>query len=300
MSKIIISVRNLVKKYADDVVLNGLCLEINENDCIGIVGKNGAGKTTLLECIEGLRMWQGGEILIDGQKLSSDQYRKMVGVQLQSASLPDEIKAKEAIELFAVEHSIKYDMKLVYDFGVDAFLENRYKSLSTGQKRRLHLLLAVLHDPSIIILDEPTAGLDVEGKKQLYDKIEELKHNKTIIVTSHDLTEIEKLCDRTYILFDGIVADTLLHNQLDVTNEGSLTVKTVNKCLYKGFSSEYGRLIKAHNDGYVEYSFENATLLISDICRHVVCHDDKILDLFIKKHTLEDKFLQIIEGGDIQ
>ena len=150
--------------------------------------------------------------MIDGLTIRehSGYLRKILGVQLQSSSLPNEIKVKEAVELFAVEHDVEIEEKLYDELDVRQLLNKRYGQLSTGQKRRLHLLLAILHDPEIVILDEPTAGLDVNSKYLLYTKINELKKKgKTILLHLHDMYEVENLCDQVAFIDRGRISKKL-------------------------------------------------------------------------------------------
>ncbi len=206
MEEIMIQIEKLNKFYGSKHVLKDIELTVKKGECFGIVGKNGAGKTTLLECIENIKTWESGTILINGIDAGKNvgKCKEILGVQLQSSSLPADIKVKEAMDLFAAEHKVSYDKKLYEKFGLQLFLKKKYKHLSTGQKRRLHLFIAILHDPEIVILDEPTAGLDIEGKEQLYAVIEELKEKgKTILITSHDMVEVERLCDRVAFVIEG-------------------------------------------------------------------------------------------------
>ena len=167
MKEKIISLEKLNKYYGEKHILKDISLEIFKGECFGIIGKNGVGKTTLLECIESIRKWQSGTIKVKGMEIqyNSKEMKKILGVQLQSCSLPVEMRVEEAIQLFSAEHGCGYNHIDLKVFGLNGKLKNKYGDLSIGQKRRLHLLLAILHDPEIIILDEPTAGLDIEGKK---------------------------------------------------------------------------------------------------------------------------------------
>ncbi len=154
----------------------------------------GEGKTTTLECIEGLRQFNSGQISIKGK----------LGVQLQSTSLPANIKAIEALTLFSKWNKSKLDKYFIEHIGLDTIKDKQYLELSTGQKRKLHLALALIGNPDIIILDEPTAGLDVESRVVLHEEIKILKKKgKTIVIASHDMAEVESLSDRIAILKDG-------------------------------------------------------------------------------------------------
>lgn len=192
-----ISVEKLHKSYGEREVLGGIDFCVKKGEIFALLGVNGAGKTTALECIEGLRRYESGEIKVNGK----------MGIQLQSASLPDHIKAMEAVKLFAKWNKVKPDEAMLETIGINEIAKKQYIELSTGQKRRLHLALALISDPDIIFLDEPTAGLDVEGQISLHNEIRGLKERgKTIILASHDMSEVESLCDRIAILSDGNIA----------------------------------------------------------------------------------------------
>lgn len=209
-----IEIRNLEKRYGNQTVLSGLNFSVRKGETFALLGTNGAGKTTTLECIEGLKKYDGGKINVNGK----------IGIQLQSASLPSHIKAIEAVKLFSkwnkprnkTNKAEKANGKNVLDdeildlldsLGINEFAKKQYRQLSTGQKRRLHLVLALTRNPEILFLDEPTAGLDVEGRISLHEQIRKLKtKGKTIVLASHDMSEVENLCDRIAILSSGKIA----------------------------------------------------------------------------------------------
>ena len=189
-----IQVRGLKKSYGSHMVLKGIGFQIGKGEIFALLGVNGAGKTTTLECIEGLRKYDSGVVTVNGK----------IGIQLQSSSLPAYIKPMEAVKLFAKWNRTKIDYSMLNNLGIKEIEKKQYIQLSTGQKRRLHLALALTGNPGIIFLDEPTAGLDAEGRLSLHEQIRELKsHGKTIVLASHDMAEVENLCDRIAILNNG-------------------------------------------------------------------------------------------------
>ena len=191
-----IEVKGLKKSYGRHTVLKGLSFNVLKGEIFALLGVNGAGKTTALECIEGLRKYDSGSIVVNGK----------MGIQLQSSSLPANIRPLEAVRLFAKWNKPQANTAMLASLGIREFSEKQYAALSTGQKRRLHLALALISDPDIIFLDEPTAGLDVEGRVSLHGQIRQLKaQGKTIILASHDMAEVESLCDRIAILNNGTV-----------------------------------------------------------------------------------------------
>lgn len=193
----IIEIRELKKNYGANAVLKGINLTVQRGEILALLGVNGAGKTTTLECIEGLRPYDSGTIIVDGK----------IGIQLQSSALQAHIKPMEAVKLFAKWNKTSPDGEMLKSLGIDELSKKKYADLSTGQKRRLHLALALIGNPDIIILDEPTAGLDVEGRVSLHERIRALKaQGKTIILASHDMAEVEDLCDRIAVLRDDNIA----------------------------------------------------------------------------------------------
>ena len=149
-----IRVEGLQKSYAGRAVLKGLTFTVEQGEIFALLGVNGAGKTTALECIEGLRRQDGGSAVVWGK----------AGIQLQSASLPAHIRPMEAVALFAKWNGTKPDAAMLDALGIGGMKKTQYGALSTGQKRRLHLALALTGRPDVVFLDEPTAGLDVEGR----------------------------------------------------------------------------------------------------------------------------------------
>lgn len=264
-----IQVSNLKKSYNNKIVLKGISFNVYEGCVFALLGANGAGKTTTLECIEGIKSYDNGEIFIDGE----------IGVQLQSSSLPKEIKGYEALELFSRWKNTCLDKDLIHSLGIKNILKTQYKEMSTGQKRRLHLALALIGNPDIIFLDEPTAGLDVEGRIALHDEIRKLKAlGKTIIMATHDMSEVEALCDKLAILKSGKIIFTGTINELksNIKNIYKIMIKTSSPFpyeklsfeTYKGFLQDYYcfDVTKIH-DGLLELMTiaKNNNIIISDI-----------------------------------
>ena len=192
-----IIVSGLKKSYGDREILKGVSFQVEKGEIFSLLGVNGAGKTTTLECIEGLLQYDSGSININGK----------AGIQLQSSSLPEHMRPMEAVELFARWNRTTPDASLLKRLGIPELGRRQYRQLSTGQKRRLHLALAMSGEPDILFLDEPTAGLDVEGRLALHGLLRELNgRGVTIIVASHDMAEVESLAHRIAILREGVIA----------------------------------------------------------------------------------------------
>lgn len=265
-----IQIDRLKKSYGDHTVLKGVTFNVIKGEIFALLGVNGAGKTTALECMEGLRKYDSGSIVVNGR----------MGIQLQSTSLPAHIKPMEAVRLFAGWNKAKIDDSMLSALGMNELTKKQYVELSTGQKRRLHLALALISDPDIVFLDEPTAGLDVEGRIALHDQIRKLRaQGKTIILASHDMTEVESLCDRIAILNDG--------NIVFFGTVAELTAK-IGKRYTLHIKTEQG-----------DESFESdnigdtmLTLLESFKQRGIA-----VLDIKIDRGTLEQLFIEIARGN---
>jgi ABC-2 type transport system ATP-binding protein len=199
--------RGLRKTYTDVVAVDGLDLEVARGECFGLLGPNGAGKTTTIEICEGLTAPDSGtvELLALNWSANANQLRHRIGIQLQETQFPDKLTVEETLKLFrsffhrgiSVEESIR-----------TAQLEEKRKSrvggLSGGQKQRLAMACALVGDPELLFLDEPTTGLDPQARRHLWDLVDELKRaGRTIILTTHYMDEAERLCDRVAIMDHG-------------------------------------------------------------------------------------------------
>lgn len=264
-----IEVIDLKKKYGNNEVLKGVNFCVKRGEIFGILGVNGAGKTTILECIEGFRKYHSGNIKISGN----------IGIQLQSASLPAYIKVSEAIQLFSNWKNTEIDDSLLRTLGITDLQKKLYTELSAGQKRRLHLALALIGNPDILFLDEPTTELDVEGRISLHNEIRKLSQNgTTIILSSHDMAEVEALCTRIAILNDGII------RFIGTTDE--LASKVGKKYSLK-IASELGEK---------EYSAVNIADTLFRILEEYKQKNIDIFDIKVNRGTLEQLFIHLSKG----
>jgi ABC-2 type transport system ATP-binding protein len=285
-----IEVENLLKRYGNFTAVHRLSFAVEKGEIFALLGANGAGKTTTLECIEGIRHYNEGRIALKGK----------IGVQLQSTSLPGTLTALEAFRLFCKWNKAKEDIALLKDFGIGDFKHKPYKSLSIGQKRRLHLALALINSPDIIILDEPTAGLDVEGRVSLHKEIRKLKEmGKTILLASHDMAEVENLCDRIAILKEGKLAFLGTARELTQTGfgESRISLRTRNPFPIRHLTNS--RHISSEETE--ENSFTVATTDIGDALLELLTMmkemDNDLVDVKVERVSLEQRFLEIAKEG---
>jgi ABC-2 type transport system ATP-binding protein len=204
-----ISCRRLVKRYEAVVAVDGLDLEVLRGECFGLLGPNGAGKTTALEVLEGLIEPTSGEVLVLGRSWGADagDLRQRLGITLQETRLPDKLTVLEILRLFRSFYSSGRAVEEVIE--LVALEEKRgawYEKLSGGQKQRLAVACALVGDPELLFLDEPTTGLDPQSRRQLWDVVLGLKaEGKTVLLTTHYMDEAERLCDRVAIVDRGRV-----------------------------------------------------------------------------------------------
>lgn len=213
-SDIILSVKGLKKVYDDKEVVNGISFEVKRGEIFGILGPNGAGKTTTLEMIETLRPIDGGHATIDGVDVAKHPYdiRGMIGVQPQTPGFQDKTKLTELIQMFAAAYGVKVDpKKFLDDVDLGEKADSYIESLSGGQKQRFSITAALVHDPKVFFLDEPTTGLDPQARRHLWDLIKHVRDRGiSVILTTHYMDEAEMLCDRIAIMDQGkiIALDT--------------------------------------------------------------------------------------------
>ncbi len=202
-------IRGLKKAFVDVQAVDGIDLEVAKGECFGLLGPNGAGKTTTIEICEGLTTADEGTVELLGLNWISgaDELRQRIGIQLQETQFPDKLTVAEALRLFrsfyrrgiTIDESIKISQ-------LEEKRRSRIGGLSGGQKQRLAMATAMVGDPELLFLDEPTTGLDPQARRHLWDLVEELKRaGRTIILTTHYMEEAERLCDRVAIMDHGKV-----------------------------------------------------------------------------------------------
>ena len=209
----IITIDNVCKKYKTKKALDNVSLTIEKGELFGLLGVNGAGKTTLIKILCGLTRKTSGTITISNYDIDKDidKIKEIIDVSPQETAVANNLTVKENLEFFANIYNISDTNALneVIDiFKLSEVLNQRAKTLSGGYKRRLSIAIALISEPQILFLDEPTLGLDVFARRELWNIIKKLQKNITIILTSHYLEEIENLCDRVAILSNGKLLKT--------------------------------------------------------------------------------------------
>ncbi len=298
MSTPAIEVAHLSKSYGNVLVLDDISFEVPRGSIVGLVGPNGAGKTTLLESIEGLRKIQTGNIKVLGKLVASEykSIQKEIGIQLQRTSLMGDLTLKETLRLFTRLYDVKNDTKGLLDkVDLAEFANKKVKHLSGGQYQRFNLCLAILNNPKILFLDEPTTGLDPIARKKLWEIIAELKSkNVTIVITTHYMDEAEVLCDKIIMIYDHkIVADDSPENlikQLD--NEKTITVEGLRDLT----SAQQADLSKRFKYKYIEdqlflYTYDIGVAL-NDLFEWLKQQGKEVDNVAVRSANLEDVFMK--------
>jgi ABC-2 type transport system ATP-binding protein len=214
MSNYHLEVIDLRKRFGDVVAVDGISFGIREGSCFGLLGPNGAGKTTTIEMIEGIKIPTSGEIRYRGRPLDHSRRRdrdfaERVGIQFQSTALMDFLSVREVLTLFASFYTRTLPLdELIRLCQLDVLLERRANKLSGGQKQRLLLALALVNDPELIFLDEPTTGLDPQSRRNFWELINAIRaRGKSVLLTTHYMDEAEQLCDELVIVDRGRIVD---------------------------------------------------------------------------------------------
>ncbi len=232
---IAIETKKLTKKYKDKLAVNNLDLKIKEGELFALLGVNGAGKTTTIKMLSGLIMPTSGDITIEGMNMKKDVFKikEILNVSPQETAIAPNLTVKENLEFMAGVYQInnKEDKinELIKQFKLNEVINKKAKTLSGGWQRKVSIAISLINDPKILFLDEPTLGLDVIARKELWKVIEGLKGKKTIILTTHYMEEAESLSDRIGIMAKG--------NLIDVGTSKELIKKTKTKNFEDAFVS---------------------------------------------------------------
>jgi ABC-2 type transport system ATP-binding protein len=295
----VVEVKGLTKKYGDVIAVNDVSFEIEEGEIFGLLGPNGAGKTTTVELIEGLRKSDSGFIKVCGIDVSDgiDKAKELIGVQLQTTTLYDKIRIGEAIDLFGGYYQKSLPATQILD---ELSLSDKEGSfvdvLSGGQRQRLALALALVNDPEILFLDEPTTGLDPQARRNVWDIVERLRERgKTIILTTHYMEEAERLCDRIGIMDQGkIIALDAPRDLIAKQNLESAIELITSNGVSKEFFHKLPNVSNVTQDGdrFILHTKETSPVL-TQLTHLSESGDLDMKSISVRKATLEDVFLEL-------
>jgi len=294
-----IRVSGLRKSYGEHVVLDGIDLTVQQGTVFALLGPNGAGKTTTVEILEGMRMPDRGTARVCGldPEKAGSEFKQKIGAVLQSTSLPDKLRVKEALDLFANFYTSRADTEsLLKRFQLEEKRNAFYSHLSGGQKQRLALAMALVNNPHVVFLDEPTAGLDPQVRREIYDIIEELKREKkTIVMTTHYIEEAERLCDRVAIVDQGKVIALGTPRELKAHSGGATRIEVrLSKPESNGALKNLEGVTDAReiSGTYVLHSKRPPQTIVS-LVKHLETQDNELVSLEIATPSLEDVFIEM-------
>ncbi len=297
----VVQVENLVKTYGTLRAVDDLSFEVPRGEVFGMLGPNGAGKTTTVEIIDGLRTADSGKVTVLGMNVAHvpEQIKEKIGIQLQAPSLPSLLRLEETLDLFAsfYKHSLPTDALL----DMLALKESRkvlVKDLSGGQQQRLSVAMALVNDPEIAFLDEPTTGLDPQARRGLWEVIERMREKgKTVFLTTHYMDEAERLCDRIAIVDHGKIIAMGSPDELISRNFKERAVEfhmnpAPSKETMEKFPGATG--VTVNGEEVLIYSSEipatmSAILKYAEEANTI----NQLKDLHVRQATLEDVFLKL-------
>ncbi len=297
----VIRVRGLTKSYGPLRAVGGVDFEIRAGEVFGLLGPNGAGKTTTVEILEGLRPRTSGEVFVLGfdPATESRRLKDQIGVCLQFTNLPDKIRVMEAMELFASFHSQNLHIADLLD-RLQLWEQRRqyYSTLSGGQKQRLVLAMALLNDPQVLFLDEPTAGLDPQARREIHSLISELRTEKrTILLTTHYIEEAEKLCDQVAIIDGGRIISSGTPQEIQNRTLGQSVIEI--RCetpLPDGDLPDWPDSDTASFNAdrtHLSVVTSHPARTLVEIVRWIDRHGVDLEDVRLKRPSLEDVFLEL-------
>ena len=287
MAEDLLQIKNLVKHYPTVKAVNGIDITLKTGVCFGLLGPNGAGKTTTIEILEGINQATSGDIFYKGKPLGN-QFRNEAGIMFQSTALQDYITVRETLEMFSKLYPQHADLnELIIRCNLTEYLDQDNRELSGGQRQRLLLAIALVNDPDILFLDEPTTGLDPQARRNFWDLINDIKaEGKTIVLTTHYMDEAYILCDEIAIMDHGkIIAQGTPKILLEENfNDVILQLPVLE---VKGL--DLSSLTTHEKNGHLEITTRDVNEVIATLIKNNI----SLSHLQIRQRTLDDLFLEL-------
>ncbi|WP_409304069.1 ABC transporter ATP-binding protein [Peribacillus sp. SCS-155] len=296
---IMVDVKGLIKRYRSHTVVKGVTFQVEKGEIFGLLGPNGAGKTTTIEMLVGLRKPDEGTATLAGFDVRKElnKVKEVIGVQLQSTSLFELLTVKEILQLYGSFYPSHVNMdQLIEDMLLTEKKNDRIKGLSGGQKQRLAIALALIHDPHIVFLDEPTTGLDPQARRTLWDIVLRLKERgKTVILSTHYMDEAHVLCDRIGILDQGelIALDTPTNLVKKLQSTSTVEFRLKNPPEQEWFLKIDGVKEVSIKDNFVQLNTDDLQVALTSLIQASTEHQFIIEDLQTRLVTLEDVFIHM-------
>jgi ABC-2 type transport system ATP-binding protein len=292
-------IENLRKSYGELRAVDGVSFEVRRGEVFGLLGPNGAGKTTTVEIIEGLRGQDSGGVRVCGfdPKTQAREVKQRVGVVMQTTALPDQIEAREALELFASFCRWRVDVdELLAMVALEEKAGSQYSRLSGGQQQRLAVALALVNDPAVVILDEPTAGLDPQSRRELHSVIARMRdRGRTVILTTHYIEEAEKLCDRVAIIDHGriiatgsprqLIARASSHSHVEFSAASPIPLDLLRSVPFTDSAIEA--------NGVYRLRATDVSRAVSELIKWLESERNELVDLRVARPSLEDVFIEL-------
>jgi ABC-2 type transport system ATP-binding protein len=294
-----ILIQNLVKRYGAIEAVAGVSFDVQPGEVFGLLGPNGAGKTTTLECIIGLRRPDGGSIRLANIDAIANpaQAKRIIGAQLQATALQDKITPRQALKLFGSFYENPADVsQLLEQFDLNEKADKPFDTLSGGQRQRLAIALALVNQPQIVFLDEPTAGLDPQSRRDLHATIARLRAaGRTILLTTHYIEEAQKLCDRLAIIDRGKIVAIGKPQELIAAakTQPTLVVATARPISQSQAENLTGVARAAQVNNHWRLNTSSVTQTILSLAHLVDSEKNELIDLQIHQPSLEDVFLEL-------
>jgi ABC-2 type transport system ATP-binding protein len=292
-------VRDLLKRYGPIEAVAGASFEVEAGEIFGLIGPNGAGKTTTVECLIGLREPDSGEIEIRGldARRRRREVKQRIGAALQTTALQDTITPREAVRLFAAFYGrAAAPAGLIQRFGLQDKADARFETLSGGQRQRLALALAFVNEPEVVFLDEPTAGLDPQSRRELHGDIFRMKEGgRTVLLTTHYLEEAERLCDRIAVIHGGRIIAAGAPRDLSASSAAAPSVTFLTRCpIDPSVLARVEDVRDLRLEGTkVSFQTTDATRTLAALTRALEATGAELTELHVRKSTLEDLFLEL-------
>jgi len=296
---VVVQVEDLHKQYEGIRALCGVTFEIHQGEVFGLLGPNGAGKTTTIEILEGLRRPDSGRVTVCGMDPAREKaaLKERIGAQLQATVLHDKIRVEEALELFASFYREPASVGMLLErFGLVEKRRSFFEKLSGGQKQRLALALALVNNPELVLLDEPTVGLDAQVRRDIYALIEQFRaEGRTTLLTTHYIEEAERLCDRVAIIDRGqVIALGTPRELVEASGKGT----RLELRLAKPVALDRLRQLEAVTDcreaeGIYYLHAQPPAQAVAALVRLLEAEDNVLVDLHMSQPTLEDVFVEM-------
>ncbi|MCC7088596.1 MAG: ABC transporter ATP-binding protein [Dehalococcoidia bacterium] len=300
-----VSARGVRKSYGDFEALRGVDLEIEPGEVFALLGPNGAGKTTFVEILEGFRARSGGEATVLGVDPERGDlvWRSRLGIVLQSAGFFEQLTPDEVVSHFATFYPNPLDPRRVVDMvGLADKRSSRCKDLSGGQKRRVDLAMGIVGDPELVFLDEPTTGLDPQGRRQLWDVVREFARlGKTIVLTTHYLDEAEQLADRVGVIINGQLVEVGTPREIGGRERALARVTFALTGNLAGRPLPETAAETVTENGRVTITTATPTAVVTALARWAEANGEPELPaLAVSRPSLEDIYLAMVEAADGQ